>query len=74
MAKAQEHLDNGRLSVGEELLKEVVPGSNQAAELLETHSFSLTFLMNMKHGVIDAMRHRDDENDLQQLKQTAGTV
>jgi hypothetical protein len=44
---------------------------NQAAELLETHSFSLTFLVNMKYGVIDALRHRDDENDLQQLKETA---
>jgi hypothetical protein len=44
---------------------------NQAAELLETRSFSLTFLINMKYGVIDALRHRDDENDLQQLKQTA---
>ncbi|MGB2807543.1 MAG: hypothetical protein WBC22_07375 [Sedimentisphaerales bacterium] len=44
---------------------------NQAAELLETCSFSLTFLINMKHGVIDALQHRDDENDLQQLKQTA---
>lgn len=44
---------------------------NQAAELLETHSFSLTFLMNMKHGVIDALRHRDDESNLQQLKETA---
>ena len=46
-------------------------GFNQAAELLETRSFSLTFSINMKLGVIDALRHRDDENDLQQLKQTA---
>ena len=46
-------------------------GFNEATELLETRSFSLTFLFNMKHGVIDALRHRDDENDLQQLKQTA---
>jgi len=44
---------------------------NQAAELLETRSFGLTFSINMKHGVIDALQHRDDENDLQQLKQTA---
>ncbi|MHC4084453.1 MAG: hypothetical protein ACYSWZ_22410 [Planctomycetota bacterium] len=43
---------------------------NQAAELLETRSFSLTFLINMKYGVIDTLRHRDDENDLQQLKET----
>ncbi len=46
-------------------------GFNQTAELLETRSFSLTFLVNMKRGVIDALRHRDDENDFQQLKQTA---
>lgn len=45
-------------------------GFNQAAELLETRRFSFTFLINMKYGVIDALRHRDDENDLQQLKQT----
>lgn len=44
-------------------------GFNQAAELLETRSFSLTFLINMKYGVIDALWHRDDENDLQHLKE-----
>ena len=46
-------------------------GFNQAAKLLETRDFSLTFLKGMKRGVVAALQNRDDENDMQQLKQTA---
>lgn len=46
-------------------------GFNQAAKLLETCGFSLTFLKGMKQGVVAALQNRDDENDMQQLKQTA---
>lgn len=45
---------------------------NQATELLETRSFSHTFLSNMKRGVVLALQERDDKNSLQQFKQTAG--
>lgn len=44
----------------------------QAAELLETCSFGQTFLNNMKRGIVLALQERDDKNNLQQLKQTAG--
>lgn len=44
---------------------------NQAADLLGTRSFSLAFLNNMKRGIITALQNRDDENNLQQLKQKA---
>jgi len=44
---------------------------NQVAELLESRDFSLTFLNNMKRGIIDALQSRDDKNNLQQLKQKA---
>lgn len=44
---------------------------NQAAELLGTRSFPLALLENMKRGLIDTLQNRDDENDMQQLKQTA---
>lgn len=46
-------------------------GFRQAAELLETRDFSLTFLRGMKRGIVMALQNRDDENDMQQLKQTA---
>ena len=45
---------------------------NQATELLEACSFSHTFLNNMKLGIVLALQERDDKNNLQQLKQTAG--
>lgn len=34
-------------------------------------SFSFTFLKNMKRGIIDSLRNRDDNANLQQLKQVA---
>ena len=43
----------------------------QAAELLDTRSFSDTFLNNMKRGVVLDMQNRGDKNSLHQLKQTA---
>lgn len=46
-------------------------GFNRAAELLGTRSFGLGLLNNMKRGLIDTLQSRDDENDMQQLKQTA---
>lgn len=46
---------------------------NQVAELLETRDFSLAFLNNMKRGIIDTLQNRDDEEDLQGLKQQAET-
>lgn len=46
-------------------------GFNQIAELLETRNFSLAFLNNMKRGIIMTLQNRDDEQNLQQLKQTA---
>jgi acylphosphatase len=45
---------------------------NQATELLGNSSISHTFLNNMKCGIVLALQERDDKNDLQQLKQTAG--
>jgi hypothetical protein len=44
---------------------------NQAAELLGSHSFSLAFLNNMKRGIVMELQGRDDEIDLQQLKEAA---
>ena len=44
---------------------------NQAADLLSERTFTITFLRNMKRGIIDTLRNRDDENNLQQLKQKA---
>lgn len=44
---------------------------NQAASLFGERTFTLTFLNNMKRGVIDTLQNRDDENNLQQLKQKA---
>ena len=46
--------------------------SNQAAELLETCSFSDTFLSNLKRKVVMVLQDREDESGLLQLKQTAG--
>lgn len=46
-------------------------GFDQIAELLETRSFSLAFLNNMKRGIIDALQNRDDETAMQSLKQQA---
>jgi len=45
----------------------------QAVELLETRDFSLTFLNNMKRGVVDALRNHNDTANAEQLKQTAKT-
>jgi len=45
---------------------------NQAAELLDTRSFSDTFLSNMKRKVVMVLQNRDDESGFLQLKQTAG--
>lgn len=44
---------------------------NQVAGLLGTPGFSLAFLNNMKRGIVMALQGRDDENDLQQLKEAA---
>ncbi len=46
-------------------------GFNQVAELLGTRNFSLAFLNNMKWGIVMALQNRDDEQNMQQLKQTA---
>ena len=45
---------------------------SQAAELLETCSFSDTFLNNMKRKVVVILQNREDESFLLQLRQTAG--
>lgn len=45
---------------------------NQATELLDTHSFSDTFLNNMKRGIVMVLQNRDDESGFLQLKQAAG--
>ena len=42
---------------------------NQAADLLGTRDLTITFLNNMKLGVIAELRRRDDEANLQQLQQ-----
>lgn len=42
---------------------------NQAADLLGTLDFTVTFLNNMKRGLVDALRNRDDEATMKQLKQ-----
>ena len=42
---------------------------NQAADLLRTRDFTITFLNNMKRSVIATLRSRDDEANLQQLQQ-----
>ena len=42
---------------------------NQAADLLGTRDFTITFLNNMKRGLIATLRSRDDEANLQQLQQ-----
>lgn len=47
---------------------------SQAIELLGTSDFTLTFLNNMKRGIIDALRDRDDEFSLQQIKQQVQNV
>lgn len=46
---------------------------NQAADLLGTRDFTVTFLNNMKRGVIDVLRNRDDKANMEQLKQTVKT-
>lgn len=46
---------------------------SQAAELLETRDFTITFLSNMKRGIIDALCNRDDELTMEQLKQATRT-
>lgn len=46
---------------------------NQATQLLGTRTFTLTFLNNMKRGIVMVLQNRDDELDLQQLKQKAET-
>ena len=46
---------------------------NQVAELLDTRHFSLTFLNKMKRGLIMTLQGRNDEDNMQQLKQTAKT-
>lgn len=44
----------------------------QVAQLLGPDvRFSQAFFQNMKRGVIMALQNRDDENDMQQLKQTS---
>lgn len=46
----------------------------QVAKLLGPEvRFSQAFFQNMKRGIIMTLRNRDDENDMQQLKQTAKT-
>ena len=47
---------------------------SQAIELLGTSDFTLTFLHNMKRSIIDAIRDRDDDFSLQQLKQQAQNI
>jgi hypothetical protein len=47
---------------------------SQAIELLGTGDFTLTFLNNMKRSIIGALRDRDDEFSLQQLKQQIQNV
>lgn len=44
---------------------------NAAAVLLGKRSFSMAFLTNMKSLLIVEMQEQQDENDVQQLKQTA---
>ena len=44
---------------------------NQAADLLGTRDFTVTFLNNMKSGIADALQNRDDKANMEQLKQTA---
>jgi len=44
---------------------------NQAADLLGSHDFTVTFFNNMKRGVIVSLRNRDDKANMEQLKQTA---
>jgi hypothetical protein len=44
---------------------------NQATELLDTRSFSETFLNNMKRSVVVVLQSRDDESDFERLKQVA---
>lgn len=44
---------------------------NQAADLLSERTFTITFLRNMKRGIIDALQDRDDEDSLKQLKYRA---
>jgi len=41
----------------------------QAAELLDCQDFSKAFLNNMKRGIVDALRNRDDKATLEQLKE-----
>ena len=43
----------------------------QAAELLESRDFTVTFLNNMKSGIADALQNRDDKVNMEKLKQTA---
>lgn len=46
----------------------------QVAKLLGPDvRFTQAFLHNMKRGIIMTLQNRDDENDMQQLKQTAKT-
>jgi len=44
---------------------------NQIATILGTRNFSLAFLNNMKRGIVMSLQNRDDEQNLQQLKQIA---
>jgi hypothetical protein len=44
---------------------------NQVADLLGTRDFTITFLNNMKQGIINTQRCRDDEANLQKLQQQA---
>ena len=46
-------------------------GYNQAAKLLGTRQFSLAFLNNAKRSIVMALKNRDDELDLQALKENA---
>jgi len=41
---------------------------NQVAAILGTRDFTLTFLNNMKRGIIDTLRNRDDEDNMQALR------
>jgi len=44
---------------------------SEAKALLGGASFSLTFLNNMKSGIVMTLQNRDDEQSLQSLKQQA---
>ena len=46
---------------------------NQAADLLGSRDFTVTFLNNIKRGVIASLRERGDKANLKQLEQTVKT-